>query len=170
MNDEYNYRTVGFDVFLNRGVLSDGETEDEISLRSPQISATSLVPGITKSQDGKLTINWAEEQIIITDGARNRVEIGKIPGTEEYGVRIYDAFGQEVFSSAGRLQTEGLEDEAVTTTKILSLAADKITTGTLTALADIGTGSGGSYVRLDGQNNRIIVNDGSNPRIVIGNV
>jgi hypothetical protein len=143
MKDEYNYRTVGFDVFLNRGVPIDGETEDEISLRSPQISATSLVPGITKSQNGRMIVNWEEEQIIIKDGARNRVEIGKIPGTEEYGVRIYNSLGNVIFSAAGQLQTEGIADSAVGTTqiadaaitnaKIKSLAADKITTGTLDA-------------------------------------
>lgn len=40
----------------------------------------------------------------------------------------------------------------------------------LTGLVDVGTGSGNSYVRLDGANNRIVIHDGTNPRIVIGNI
>lgn len=38
----------------------------------------------------------------------------------------------------------------------------------ITGLIDVGLGTG--YVRLDGDKNRIVVHDGTNPRIVIGNV
>lgn len=40
----------------------------------------------------------------------------------------------------------------------------------LTGLIDVGTTTNNSYVRLDGANNRIIVHDGTVPRIVIGNI
>ena len=40
----------------------------------------------------------------------------------------------------------------------------------LTGQIDVGVAAGGAYVRIDGANNRIIVHDGSYPRIVIGNI
>jgi hypothetical protein len=65
-----------------------------------------------------------------------------------------------------------IQNLAVTDAKINDLSVDKLTTGTgtLDAVASIGTGAAGSYVRLDGPNNRIVISDGTNPRIVIGNV
>ena len=59
-------------------------------------------------------------------------------------------------------------DGAITNAKISNVSADKIITSTLTAQVNVGSGTG--YVRLDGANNRIIIHDGSHPRIVIGNV
>ena len=40
----------------------------------------------------------------------------------------------------------------------------------LTGLIDVGNSGNSSYVRIDGANNRIIIHDGSNPRILIGNI
>lgn len=67
----------------------------------------------------------------------------------------------------GSITTAKLADLAVTTAKILSLSADKITTGDLTVQVDVGT-AGSGYVRIDGANTRILVNDGTNDRILIG--
>lgn len=49
-------------------------------------------------------------------------------------------------------------------------ASTFISSNIITGLIDVGAGVSGAYVRLDGVNNRIIVYDGSYPRIVIGNV
>lgn len=49
-------------------------------------------------------------------------------------------------------------------------ASTFISDNLLTGQIDVGQGTGGAYVRLDGPNNRIIVHDGTNPRIVIGNI
>ena len=49
-------------------------------------------------------------------------------------------------------------------------ASTFISDNLLTGQINVGQGIGGAYVRLDGPNNRIIVHDGSYPRIVIGNV
>jgi len=66
------------------------------------------------------------------------------------------------------ITTAKIQDAAITNAKISNVSADKIITSTLTAQVNVGSGTG--YVRLDGVNNRIIIHDGSHPRIVIGNV
>lgn len=63
-----------------------------------------------------------------------------------------------------------LQNGSVTSTKIRSISASQITTSVLEARIDIGTGSVGSYLRLDGPNNRFVLSDGITPRIVIGEV
>ena len=68
------------------------------------------------------------------------------------------------------ITTAKIVDAAITNAKIVTLAANKLTAGTLTVAVDVGTASGGAFVRVDGANNRIIVNDGTTNRIVIGNV
>ena len=57
-----------------------------------------------------------------------------------------------------------LQDASVTNAKIVSLAVDKLLAGTVT----IALGIGGPNVTIDGANNRIIVNDGDDDRILIG--
>jgi len=66
----------------------------------------------------------------------------------------------------GAITTLKIKDAAITNAKINSVSADKITTSTLTAQVNVGSGTG--YVKLDGQNNRIIINDGNVDRILIG--
>ena len=58
----------------------------------------------------------------------------------------------------------------VTDDNIVGMAATKILAGTIEVSVDVGTAAGGAYVRLDGVNNRIIVNDGTTDRIIIGNI
>ena len=50
------------------------------------------------------------------------------------------------------------------------IASTFISDNLITGQIDVGQGTGGAYVRLDGANNRIIVHDGTNPRIIIGNI
>jgi hypothetical protein len=59
-----------------------------------------------------------------------------------------------------------IQDAAITNAKISNVSANKITTSTLTAQVNVGSGTG--YVKLDGENNRIIINDGSRDIILIG--
>ena len=61
------------------------------------------------------------------------------------------------------------ERNAVTTSKIAFLSADKIASGTVIVGLNLGAGTAG-YVLLDGANNRIVLNDGTTNRIVIGSV
>lgn len=57
-----------------------------------------------------------------------------------------------------------IEDLAVTNAKILSLVVSKLTTGTISVVANVGNGN----VKIDGGNKRILINDGTNDRILIG--
>jgi len=68
----------------------------------------------------------------------------------------------------GSFQGVKLADGSVTYKKIENILASQILTSTLTAQVNVGTASGTAYVKLDGVNNRIIINDGSYDRILIG--
>lgn len=100
------------------------------------------------------------------------MDLPKDPTYEGLG---YDRFLTRSLVADHNFQTSdgfsaNVQDGAITNAKLKNLSADKITTGTLDSTMDIGTGATNSYVRLDGPNNRIIVHDGTNPRIAIGNV
>jgi hypothetical protein len=56
------------------------------------------------------------------------------------------------------------------TTGSATFSGTLFSTNLLTGLINVGSGSGGAYVRIDGANNRIVVHDGTTTRIVIGNV
>jgi hypothetical protein len=56
------------------------------------------------------------------------------------------------------------ERNTITATKIKNLIADVIQAGTITTTINVG----GSNITIDGANNRIIVNDGTVDRILIG--
>lgn len=110
------------------------------------------------------------------------MELPKDPTYESLG---YDQFLTRMLRPLdNQFQTSdhfnaNVQDGSITNAKIKSLTADKIITGvldatfiggTLDSTMDVGTGAASSYVRLDGPNNRIVVHDGTNPRIAIGNV
>lgn len=149
--------------------------DDESSMFIRQLSGSSIAGGITKSQDGKLQVDWAKGSFIANDGSRNRVEIGRLPGSQLFGIRIYDASGDEIFSAAGELQSSGIADGAVITTKIANLAvtnakigalsASKIVTGTL--IAKDGDDAAKIVVR-DSEDNDIVTLDTSGITINTG--
>lgn len=97
------------------------------------------------------------------------VQIGKLEVGESGDIRISpvgivarNRDGETVFlldAEAGDAIFKG-------TVQVGSLIAGSIITGEV----DVGAGTGGAYVRLDGANNRIIIHDGTVPRIAIGNV
>ncbi len=61
------------------------------------------------------------------------------------------------------------ERNSIISSKVTYITADKIATGTLVAGLNVGEGSAG-YVLIDGPNNRILVNDGTTNRVVIGSI
>lgn len=60
--------------------------------------------------------------------------------------------------------------DSVTPTKISYLPISKITAGTILVQWSVGSGTTGGYTLIDGGNNRILINDGTTNRIVIGNL
>lgn len=74
-----NYTELGYDKFLNKNQYTPDATElseDESSQRIPNITGTSITGGVATSPDGRMKIDWNRGQIIIGDGAYNRVLIG----------------------------------------------------------------------------------------------
>lgn len=59
---------------------------------------------------------------------------------------------------------------SVVPSRIAYLPVDKIGAGTIVVSFNLGTTSSNGYMILDGGNNRILLNDGTTNRIVIGNV
>lgn len=59
---------------------------------------------------------------------------------------------------------DNIQSGAVTNAKIKNISADKITTSTLTARVNVGSGN----VKIDGINKNIIINDGTRDIILIG--
>jgi len=82
--------------------------------------------------------------------------------------------------SGDQIDSVRIKDAAITNAKVDTLSgnkiivntmdADRILASTIDVAVDVGTGTGGAYVRLDGVNNRIVVHDGTTNRIVIGNI
>lgn len=163
------YTDLGFDKLLNRRNAPSSMMDDATSRYITSLSGSNISGGITSSNTGTLSINWDTGEIIVNDGARSRVLLGYVAEEDAYGIKILNNLGEVVFSVAGQVGTEGIEDEAVTDAKITSLSANKILAGDLVVAVDVGNPTTG-YVRLDGTNNRILVHDGTTPRIVIGDI
>ncbi len=194
-----SYTDIGFDRLLNKNTPVASMNDASSSMYITSLSGSNISGGITSSNTGTLSINWDTGEIIINDGARSRVLMGYVAEEDAYGIKILNNLGETVFSVAGQVGTGGIEDGAVTEdklvdgsvsgdklgegsvdtinivnyavtdAKITSMSANKILTGDLVVAVDVGNPATG-YVRLDGVNNRILVHDGTNPRIVIGDI
>ena len=161
------YTDLGFDKLLNRRTTPSTMMDDATSRYITSLSGSNIAGGVTSSNTGTLSINWDTGEIIINDGARQRVLLGYVAEEDAYGIKIKNAQGEVVFSVAGQVGTGGIEDEAVTDAKITSISAKKILAGELIVPVDLGNLDSG-YIRLDGDNNRIIINDGTNDIILLG--
>lgn len=161
------YEESGFNEFLVREEVTNrlvALSADQASAQIYGLSGTVIGGGISSSADGKLTINWDTNEVIFSDGARGRVFLGKIAGTDDYGIKIVDEEGNTIMTSGMELQTLGIGDSQISNDKVSGLSASKITTGTLSVIMNVG----GSNVLIDGENTRIVINDGTNDRILIG--
>lgn len=83
-------------------------------------------------------------------------------GFNSYGMRVI-GISQQIPANLADYMLE-IAESSVSNNKIKSMSADKITTGTITAVASIGE----SNVKIDGEENRILINDGTNDRVLIG--
>ena len=124
---------------------------------------TKYYNGLTTLIKAPYSLQWVDG--VIEDGGILENLIGD-------GAVTTDKIGDGAVSTTkiqnAAITTAKIQDAAITNAKISNVSADKIITSTLTAQVNVGSGTG--YVRLDGVNNRIIIHDGSHPRIVIGNV
>lgn len=69
--------------------------------------------------------------------------------------------------SSNIIRTTTVQDNAITDRKITSISADKIGAGTVIVSINLGTATTG-YMKLDGANNNIVINDGTVDRIIMG--
>lgn len=94
MTDNYTYEDAGFDKFLTKKQLPQTEVlEDESSLNIAPSAGSENKAGISTSKDGRMTIDWNNLKITISDGIRSRVVIGQFKEENKYGVRVIDSAG-----------------------------------------------------------------------------
>lgn len=137
-----SYLDSGYDKFFSRNkVTSTVMLDDQSSLVIKQITGSTLASGISQSNDGKIRVDWDKKQVVVADGANTRVVLGKIPGTADdiYGIKIYNDEGDLVFD---------------------------VTSGTANIASQVTVGD--SNIVLDGTNKRILINDGTYDRVLIG--
>jgi len=90
----------------------------------------------------------------------------KAPVTQSGAISSYE-FDSNYQSNI--IRTTTVQDNAITNRKITSVSADKIAAGTVVVSINLGTASTG-YIKLDGANNRIVVNDGTVDRVYLGDL
>jgi len=139
---------------------SSGSQSSQI-LKPEEIKDTGMPPIrdiITKS------LNTSSQKIMkeyqFTDSGA--IRIGKYQNSVS-GEILISPDGIIAKNSSG-VNTFSIDGDTGNATFSGQLTSASIVTGTV----DVGSGAGGSYVRLDGANNRIIINDGSRDIILIG--
>ena len=124
--------------------IRDNETVAENQARRDRFK-----PGGRIGQRGILPAGVKTRQV--TDDAITSAKIEDLAVTS---AKINDA----------SITTAKIEDLAVTNAKVESLTATKLTAGTIA----VGVNVGETNIKLDGANKNIVINDGTNPRILIG--
>lgn len=101
-----DYTESGFNKLLQRNsdTSKDEFLEDETSQRNRQISGSSINSGEAQSSNKKLTISWDEALLKASDGARNRVQVGNINKTGNYGIQVLDKKGNVRLEFSDSLQ------------------------------------------------------------------
>lgn len=163
---------------------------DTITTEKLTVGSLRFVSSLTWTSTDQDTATWSTGTITLSDGTAYSIATGN---TGNILATTYVYLDPDASTTV--LQTTTTRENAVGDKKILlaivtagvdssskclielmtapgtQISGDNIRTGTLSAgYVDVGSSGGSSYVRLDGPNNRIVVHDGTNPRIVIGNV
>ena len=99
MNDQ-NYLSIGFNKFLTRIPASKTSLEDEDSVDLATIIGNQTYNGEGLSADGKLSIRWDENRIIVSDKARDRLVMGDLDRLGVYGIRVVDNTGATHFEES----------------------------------------------------------------------
>jgi hypothetical protein len=85
---------------------------------------------------------------------------------------VYDSVSMDALIQTGSIKSRQIynldflkvNNVVITNSEIEDVGADKITDGTLDAVIPIGA----TNIKIDGDNNRITINDGSNDRVLLG--
>lgn len=136
-----NYLDLGFDEFLRMPVVDSRMISANDMDAFNDIAESSIRSN--KLRDEAI-INSKIEDLAVDDDKINDIDWTKIDNI--------------------LVKTADIENLAVTNGKINNLNVSKLVTGVMTAVASVGN----SYVKIDGGNKRIIINDGTNDRILIG--
>lgn len=121
------------DGFNNNLIKDSGipssNTDNDNSSNQSGVPGSYISGGISKSTNGKLLVDWNTGTVTVNDGARVRVELGYLPSTDGYGIKIYDASGNVL------LTADGLADGTVTVDMldVDELSAISANLGTVTA-------------------------------------
>ena len=139
----------------------DIEIEVSVEGFSETLFAEDLELGLTNV---KKNVDVIEEQVKKTVITGENLEDDTV-GT----AKIKDAAIDTAKIKDAAIDTAKIKDAAVTNAKIDTLAVNKLTTGTLSAVQDLGGASTNARVTIDGVNNRIMIRDESaKDRILIG--
>jgi hypothetical protein len=91
-------------------------------------------------------------------------------GAESYDKIGFDKYGMKRLVKPRDVSANDMDafyelgDNMVRNKKIVSMNAAKLLSGTIAVLLSLGS----SNVKIDGENKRIIINDGTNDRVLIG--
>ena len=145
--------TYGLKIFNGNGV-ADGDRLVELGQGDNMIAGWSITPGMISSSAGNVQIDASNSRFLISDDSnRQRVRMGKLNDSGQYGISGSDENGKLLF----KLGEAGNE-----------IAGWRITEGVL----DFDS-SGGS-IALDATNKRIAIYTGSintaKPKVVMGNL
>jgi len=98
-----SYLDNGYDKWLEKTIInsqieySDMDTDALIgNLSGSKILST----GTIMSQDRKIQLNLDKNMFVVNDGTIDRLKMGKFDDGE-YGIRIYDAKGNEIINITG---------------------------------------------------------------------
>lgn len=132
------------DPLLTRRILN----ADIVSLSADKITALEIDVGnlaagtitvaINVGGDEQIVLDGENNQIVISDGVRDRVILGDLG--VDYGIEVYNSAGTKMWSATDGAQTAGIADLAVTNAKIATASIDKLTAGTLDVVMDIAVG------------------------------
>ena len=170
-----------------------GYTFDDLVINMESLKSKSFTTTIAFTSSDYRTVTWAEGTIEYQDSTTTPTIASGTTGNMAARTYIYyDSQASKVALQTTTTASEATKGERIllaiainnantngnaevqtfgaTGVYVANLTAEHITTGTLDVEVNVGVGASSSYVRLDGPNNRIVVHDGTNPRIVIGNV
>jgi hypothetical protein len=167
------------------------------SLAAEKITSGTIFVLVNIGISNRIFLDGVREQIVIFDATRARVAMGSLgAGTTDWGLRVWDSLGRIMFDATDEgVTTVGIKTGAISashvrtdtavitvaaqianalidTAHVRELAANKIVTGTMQAIINVGVGGVpglSTNLYLDGFNRNLVVFDDTNlTRIMLG--